>query len=67
MSPRTPKQFQDIREEKKTLIMDVALEHFAQVKAIIAPQLTILRGMPESQKVLCITILKARNHYSRKS
>jgi AcrR family transcriptional regulator len=29
MSPRTPKQFQDIREEKKTLIMDVALEHFA--------------------------------------
>lgn len=29
MSPRTPKQFQEIREEKKTLIMDVALEHFA--------------------------------------
>ena len=30
MSPRTPKQFEDIREEKKTLIMDVALEHFAR-------------------------------------
>ena len=29
MAPRTAKQFQDIREEKKTLIMDVALEHFA--------------------------------------
>jgi AcrR family transcriptional regulator len=29
MSPRTPKQFREIREEKKTLIMDVALEHFA--------------------------------------
>jgi len=29
MSPRTPKQFQEIREEKKSLIMDVALEHFA--------------------------------------
>ena len=29
MSPRTPKQFQEIREEKKTLIMDVALEYFA--------------------------------------
>lgn len=29
MSPRTPKQFEEIREEKKTLIMDVALEHFA--------------------------------------
>lgn len=29
MSPRTPKQFQEIREEKKTLIMDVALQHFA--------------------------------------
>jgi len=29
MSPRTPKQFQEIREEKMTLIMDVALEHFA--------------------------------------
>ena len=29
MTPRTPKQFQEIREEKMTLIMDVALEHFA--------------------------------------
>jgi AcrR family transcriptional regulator len=29
MSPRTPKQFEEIREEKRTLIMDVALEHFA--------------------------------------
>jgi AcrR family transcriptional regulator len=29
MSPRTPKQFQEIREEKRTHIMDVALEHFA--------------------------------------
>jgi AcrR family transcriptional regulator len=30
MSPRTPKQFKEMREEKKTLIMDVALEHFAK-------------------------------------
>jgi len=30
MTPRTPKQFQEIREEKRTLIMDVALEHFAK-------------------------------------
>lgn len=30
MTPRTPKQFQDIRKEKKTLIMNVALEHFAR-------------------------------------
>jgi AcrR family transcriptional regulator len=29
MSPRTPQQFRVIREEKMTLIMDVALEHFA--------------------------------------
>jgi AcrR family transcriptional regulator len=29
MSPRTQKQFREIREEKRTLIMDVALEHFA--------------------------------------
>jgi AcrR family transcriptional regulator len=29
MTPRTAKQFREIREEKKTLIMDVALEHFA--------------------------------------
>ena len=29
MSPRTQKQFQEIREEKMTLIMNVALEHFA--------------------------------------
>jgi AcrR family transcriptional regulator len=30
MSPRTPKQFEEMREEKKTLIMDTALEHFAK-------------------------------------
>jgi AcrR family transcriptional regulator len=29
MSPRTPKQFKEIREEKMALIMDVALQHFA--------------------------------------
>ena len=29
MSPRTPLQFKEIREEKKALIMDVALKHFA--------------------------------------
>jgi AcrR family transcriptional regulator len=29
MSPRTTSQFEVIREEKKTLIMDVALEHFS--------------------------------------
>jgi AcrR family transcriptional regulator len=29
MSPRSPKQFQEIRAEKKALIMDVALYHFA--------------------------------------
>ena len=30
MAPRTPQQFEDIREEKKTLIMNVALEYFAK-------------------------------------
>jgi len=30
MSPRTPKQYEEIREEKKTLIMDVALKYFAK-------------------------------------
>ncbi|MDX9695369.1 MAG: TetR/AcrR family transcriptional regulator [Bacteroidales bacterium] len=29
MSPRTPKQFKDIRDEKMALIMEVALERFA--------------------------------------
>jgi AcrR family transcriptional regulator len=29
MSPRSPQQFREIREEKMTLIMDVALKHFA--------------------------------------
>ncbi len=29
MSPRTPRQFEEIREGKRTLIMDVALEYFA--------------------------------------
>jgi len=31
MSPRTPKQFEEIREEKRALIMNIALEHFANV------------------------------------
>jgi AcrR family transcriptional regulator len=31
MSPRTPQQFREIREEKMALIMDVALEHFSNV------------------------------------
>jgi AcrR family transcriptional regulator len=31
MSPRSHLQFEEIREEKKTLIMDVALEHFSDV------------------------------------
>ena len=30
MSPRTTRQFEEIREEKRTLIMDSALEHFAK-------------------------------------
>jgi AcrR family transcriptional regulator len=30
MSPRTRKQFEEMREEKRTLIMDVALVHFAR-------------------------------------
>jgi len=30
MSPRTAEQFEEMREERKTLIMDVALEHFAK-------------------------------------
>ena len=30
MSPRTPQQYEDIREERRTLIMDVALKHFAK-------------------------------------
>jgi AcrR family transcriptional regulator len=30
MSPRTAKQFKELREEKRRLIMDVALEHFAK-------------------------------------
>jgi len=29
MSPRTPQQYKEMREEKMTHIMDVALEHFA--------------------------------------
>jgi AcrR family transcriptional regulator len=29
MSPRSKKQFEEMREEKMTLIMDVALQHFA--------------------------------------
>jgi AcrR family transcriptional regulator len=31
MSPRTPGQYEEIREEKKALIMNVALEHFSNI------------------------------------
>lgn len=31
MSPRTPRQFEEIREEKRAHIMNVALEHFSNV------------------------------------
>lgn len=31
MSPRSKKQFEELREEKKGLIMDVALQHFANL------------------------------------
>ncbi len=31
MSPRSSAKFEEMREEKKTLIMDVALEHFSNV------------------------------------
>src|SRR5665648_418058 len=30
MTPRTPQQYEEIREERRTLIMDVALKHFAK-------------------------------------
>ena len=30
MSPRTPEQFEEMREERKAHIMNVALEHFAK-------------------------------------
>ena len=30
MSPRTPEQYEEMREERKAHIMDVALEHFAK-------------------------------------
>lgn len=30
MSPRTPEQFEEMREERKAHIMDVALDHFAK-------------------------------------
>jgi len=68
MSPRTEKQFQVIREEKKTLIMDVALEHFAKegyfntTISHIAKHAGISKGLMynyfESKEALLSAILK---------
>lgn len=68
MSPRTSKQFEEMREEKKTLIMDVALEHFANEGFYattinhIARHAGISKGLMynyfESKEVLLIEIIK---------
>jgi len=68
MSPRTQKQFQVIREEKKTLIMDVALELFAKegfhstTISHIAKHAGISKGLMynyfESKEALLSAILK---------
>lgn len=68
MSPRTQKQFQVIREGKKTLIMDVALEHFAKegyfntTISHIAKHARISKGLMynyfESKEALLSAILK---------
>jgi AcrR family transcriptional regulator len=68
MSPRTSKQFEEMREEKKTLIMDVALEHFANEGFYattinhIARHAEISKGLMynyfESKEVLLIEIIK---------
>jgi AcrR family transcriptional regulator len=67
MTPRTPVQFQEIREEKRTLIMDVALEHFANegyhhcTISHIAKHAGISKGLMynyfESKEVLLTEIL----------
>jgi len=50
MSPRTPQQFKLMREEKMTLIMDVALEHLP-TKVISGQPSAILPGMQDLQRI----------------
>jgi AcrR family transcriptional regulator len=67
MSPRSPKQFHVMREEKKALIMDVALQHFANEGYFkttithIARHAGISKGLIynyfESKEELLITII----------
>ena len=67
MSPRSPKQFHVMREEKKALIMDVALRHFADEGYFkttithIARHAGISKGLMynyfESKEELLITII----------
>ncbi len=63
MTPRTPSQFREIREEKKSLLMDVALRHFASegyhntTISKIARQAGISKGS-------FTTILKVRKNFS---
>lgn len=68
MSPRTQHQYEEIREEKKSLIMDVALEHFASEGYYsttinhIAKHAGISKGLMynyfESKEALLVAILK---------
>ncbi len=72
MSPRTPKQFLEIREEKKAHIMEVALNHFANegyhatTVNHIARHAAISKGLMynyfESKEALLDAIIKKSVH-----
>ena len=68
MSPRTKQQFEDIREEKKRLILDTALKHFANKGyhitsiSMIAKEAGISKGLLynyfESKESLLISLIE---------
>ena len=64
MSPRTEKQFQVIREEKKTLIMDVALEHFAK-EGYFNTTISHIANMPEFPKDLMYNYFESKEAFFR--
>lgn len=59
MSPRTEKQFEKIRESKRELIMNTALEEFAE-NGYHVTSISKISKEQIYQKVLFITILKAK-------
>ena len=64
--PRSPEQFNDIRKQKKQLIMDTALELFAE-NGFHATSISQIAAKAKFRKALPIITLKAKTRFLARS